>query len=203
MSAKPPRTGAIVLAAGRSTRFRSAHSKLVHPLAGRPIIGWLLGTLRQLAIDPITVVVAPDADEVRATCGTGVRFAVQETPRGTGHAVQVAQRSLRGYTGDLLLLYGDLPLLTAETLARLIAAHRQGGGQLSLATGRVEDAHGWGRIVRGGDDRVQRIVEQKDAAEEEREIREVNVGLYCVRRAAALRSASVACGRTTPRVRSI
>lgn len=181
MSAKPPRTGAIVLAAGRSTRFRSAHSKLVHPLAGRPIIGWLLGTLRQLAIDPIIVVVAPDADEVRATCGADVRFAVQETPRGTGHAVQVAQSSLRGYTGDLLLLYGDLPLLRPATLTSLIDAHHKGGGQLTLATGEVADSDGWGRIVRGGDGRVRRIVEQKDATADERAIHTVNVGLYCVR----------------------
>jgi bifunctional UDP-N-acetylglucosamine pyrophosphorylase/glucosamine-1-phosphate N-acetyltransferase len=180
-SPTPPRSGAIVLAAGRSTRFRSASSKLVHPLAGRPIIGWLLATLRQLAIDPVVVVVAPDADEVRATCGGDVRFAVQEAPHGTGHAVQVAASSLRGYTGDLLLLYGDLPLLQPATLARLIGAHRKGGGQLTLATGVVEDPHGWGRIVRDGDGRVQRIVEHKDATDHERRIREVNVGLYCVR----------------------
>ncbi|MBX3028208.1 bifunctional UDP-N-acetylglucosamine diphosphorylase/glucosamine-1-phosphate N-acetyltransferase GlmU [bacterium] len=179
--ATTPRTGAIILAAGRSTRFRSARSKLVHPLAGRPIIGWLLGTLRELAIDPVVVVVAPDADEVRAICGTDVRFAVQRTPRGTGHAVLAAQASLRRYRGDLLLLYGDLPLLRAETLRRLVEAHRAGGGQLTLATGHVVDAHGWGRIVRGADGRVRRIVEQKDASAEERAIREVNVGLYCVR----------------------
>ena len=98
--ATAPRTGAIILAAGRSTRFRSARSKLVQSLAGRPIIGWLLATLHQLAVEPLVVVVAPDADEVRATCGEGVRFAVQDTPKGTGHAVQAAEASLRGYNGE-------------------------------------------------------------------------------------------------------
>ena len=180
MSAATPPTGAIVLAAGRSTRFRSARSKLVHPLAGRPIIGWLLGTLRHLAIDPVVVVVAPDAEEVRATCGDGVRFAVQKEPRGTGHAVQAAAASLKGYDGDLLLLYGDLPLLQPATLTRLIEAHRAGGGQLTLATGEVADPTGWGRIVRE-DGRVRAIVEQKDASPAQRAIREVNVGLYCCR----------------------
>jgi bifunctional UDP-N-acetylglucosamine pyrophosphorylase/glucosamine-1-phosphate N-acetyltransferase len=175
------RTGAIILAAGRSTRFKSARSKLVHPLAGRPVIGWLLATLRQLAIDPVVVVVAPDADELRATCGADVRFAVQKVPRGTAHAVQAARASLRDFSGDLLLLYGDLPLLAPDTLRRLIDAHRAGGGQLTLATGTVADAHGWGRIVRGAGGRVRAIVEQKDASAEQRAIREVNVGLYCVR----------------------
>lgn len=174
------RTGAVVLAAGRSTRFRSARSKLVHPLAGKPIITWLLDTLAALAVDPVVVVVAPDADEVRATCGAGVRFAVQGEPRGTGHAVQAAEASLAGWDGDLLLLYGDLPLLTADTLQRLIAAHRAGGGQLTLATGEVDEPHGWGRIHRRAG-RVCGIVEQRDASPEEQAIREVNVGLYCCR----------------------
>jgi bifunctional UDP-N-acetylglucosamine pyrophosphorylase/glucosamine-1-phosphate N-acetyltransferase len=175
-----PTTGAIVLAAGRSTRFRSAHSKLVHPLAGRPIIGWLLDNLTALAVDPVVVVVAPDADEVRATCGERVAFAVQQEPMGTGHAVQTAEASLAGYQGDLLLLYGDLPLLRPETLRELMAAHRAGGGQLTLATGQVDDPAGWGRIKRAAG-RVCGIVEQRDASPEERAIREVNVGLYCCR----------------------
>jgi bifunctional UDP-N-acetylglucosamine pyrophosphorylase/glucosamine-1-phosphate N-acetyltransferase len=171
-------TGAVVLAAGRSTRFRSARSKLVHPLAGRPVIGWLLGTLRELAIDPVVVVVAPEAEDVRSTCGSDVRFAVQGEQRGTGHAVQAAEASLRNFDGDLLLLYGDLPLLKPATLAALLAAHRAGGGLLTLATGRVENPFGWGRIVREGG-RVRRIVEQKEATPDEQRIDEVNVGLYC------------------------
>ncbi len=171
--------GAIVLAAGRSTRFRSARSKLVHPLAGRPLIQWLLGSLRGLAVEPLVIVVAPDGDAVRATCGDGVRFAVQAAPRGTGDAVRAAEAELAGFDGSVLLLNGDLPLLRPETLERLIAAHAAGGGQLTLATGLVDQPHGWGRIVRSGD-RVRAIVEERDATPAERAIREVNVGLYCV-----------------------
>jgi bifunctional UDP-N-acetylglucosamine pyrophosphorylase / glucosamine-1-phosphate N-acetyltransferase len=176
----PRPTGAVVLAAGRSTRFRSARSKLVHPLAGRPVIRWLLDTLRDLAIDPVVIVVAPDGEAVRATCGDGVRFAVQNEQKGTGHAVQAAAESLRQFDGDLLLLYGDLPLLQPATLSKLMQAHRAGGGQLTLATGRVGNPTGWGRIVRENG-RVRRIVEQKDAAGHADLLRidEVNVGLYC------------------------
>ncbi|MEO8601942.1 MAG: bifunctional UDP-N-acetylglucosamine diphosphorylase/glucosamine-1-phosphate N-acetyltransferase GlmU [bacterium] len=174
-----PVIGAVVLAAGRSTRFRSARSKLVHPLAGQPIIQWVLAALRELAVDPVVAVIGPDADELRATCGSGVRFVVQAEPRGTGHAVLAAESSLRSFTGSLLLLYGDLPLLRSATLARLLAAHRGGGGQLSLLTATVDEPIGWGRIVRQNG-RVCGIVEQRDASPAEAAIREVNVGVYCV-----------------------
>ena len=110
----------MVLAAGRSTRFRSARSKLVHPLGGRPIIGWVLDTLRAAGAAPIVAVVSPASEDVRAVCGPEIRYAVQDEPRGTGHAVLAAQPALRGFPGSVLLLYGDLPLLRAETLRRQV-----------------------------------------------------------------------------------
>jgi bifunctional UDP-N-acetylglucosamine pyrophosphorylase/glucosamine-1-phosphate N-acetyltransferase len=168
--------GAVVLAAGRSTRFHSARSKLVHPLAGRPVIQWLLAALREVAVAPIVAVVGAQADELRATCGAGVQFAVQATPRGTGHAVLAAERALRGFDGRVLLLAGDLPLLRPDTLRRLLAAHRRG---LSLLTAHIDEPFGWGRILRR-DGRVCGIVEQRDASPDEAAIREVNVGVYCV-----------------------
>ncbi|MDX2167546.1 MAG: bifunctional UDP-N-acetylglucosamine diphosphorylase/glucosamine-1-phosphate N-acetyltransferase GlmU [Deltaproteobacteria bacterium] len=174
--------GAVVLAAGRSTRFRSARSKLVHPLAGRAVIDWVLGGLRRLDVAPIVAVVGGQSDELRATCGTGITFAVQAEPRGTGHAVLAAEAALGDFDGSLLLLYGDLPLLRAETLQRLCDAHRAAGGGLSLLTATVDDPFGWGRIVRR-DGRVIGIVEQRDATPAEQAIREVNVGVYCVQRA--------------------
>jgi bifunctional UDP-N-acetylglucosamine pyrophosphorylase/glucosamine-1-phosphate N-acetyltransferase len=173
--------GAVVLAAGRSTRFRSARSKLVHPLAGRPVIDWVLGALRSLAVEPVVTVVGPESDELRDTCGAGIGFAVQQEPRGTGHAVLAAESATADFDGSLLLLYGDLPLLRAETLARLCEAHRAGGGALSLLTATVADPFGWGRIERRGGV-VSGIVEQRDATPEQQAIREVNVGVYCVRR---------------------
>ena len=170
----------MVLAAGRSTRFRSTRSKLVHELGGRPIVGWLLGALRSLDVAPVVVVVAPEADDVRAVCGPQVRFAVQREPRGTGDAALAARPALERFDGSLLVLYGDLPLLRAETLRRLIDTHRASGGDLSLLTATVDAPFGWGRIVRERG-AVRAIVEERDASPAERAIREVNVGVYCVR----------------------
>ena len=169
----------MVLAAGRSTRFRSARSKLVHPLGGRPIISWVLDALRAAGAAPIVAVVSPASEDVRAVCGPEIRYAVQDEPRGTGHAVLAAHPALRGFAGSVLLLYGDLPLLRAETLRQLIDTHRTTGGTLTLLTATVEDPFGWGRIVRR-DGKLERIVEQRDAVGDERAIREVNVGVYCV-----------------------
>lgn len=170
-----------MLAAGRSTRFRSARSKLVHEFGGRPIINWLLGSLLDLDVAPIVVVVAPGADAVRAACGTRVQFAVQPQPRGTGDAVLSARAALQGFAGSVLLLYADLPLLRAETLRRLIETHRTTGGALTLLTATVAEPHGWGRIMRARGGAVCGIVEERDASAEQRAVREVNVGVYCVR----------------------
>ena len=139
-----------MLAAGRSTRFRSARSKLVHPLGGRPIIAV---AAECAAAAPVrrrswSVVVRPTPTSVRATCGPGVRFAVQDEPRGTGHAVLAARSALHGFDGSLLLLYGDLPLLRAETLRAPDRSPPRGRRTLSLLTATVADPRGWGRIVR-------------------------------------------------------
>jgi bifunctional UDP-N-acetylglucosamine pyrophosphorylase/glucosamine-1-phosphate N-acetyltransferase len=172
--------GAVVLAAGRSTRFRSARSKLVHTLAGREIIQWLLGALRAADVAPVIVVVAPEADDLRAACGPQVQFAVQDEPRGTGHAVLAAESALHGFDGSVLVLNADLPLLRAETLRRVIESHRAGGSQVTLLTATVTDPYGWGRILRANG-AVRRIVEERDASAAERAVAEVNVGVYCVR----------------------
>ena len=180
MSDPTEQIGAIVLAAGRSTRFRSARSKLVHALGGRPIIRWVLTSLRAAEVAPLVVVVAPDSDEVRAACGAAVEFALQDEPRGTGHAVLAAEKALRGFRGSALLLYADLPLLRAETLRRLIEAHGANGAAITLLTATVADPHGWGRIIRRGG-AVGAIVEERDASPAQRAVREVNVGVYCAR----------------------
>lgn len=172
--------GAVVLAAGRSTRFRSARSKLLHELGGRSIVRWLFGALRAAEVAPVVVVVAPHADDLRAACGPAVRFAVQREPRGTGHAVLAAETALQGFSGSVLLLNADLPLLSPETLRRVIDMHRSGGSQLTLLSATVSDPFGWGRVVRERG-AVCRIVEERDASAAERAVREVNVGVYCVR----------------------
>ena len=172
--------GAVVLAAGRSTRFRSRGSKLVHPLAGRPLIQWSLSALREIGAQPLVVVVGYEADAVMAASGAGVAFAHQQEQRGTGHAVLATEPLLGGFAGDLLIVNPDVPLLRAETLRHLVGVHRAANATLTLATATLADAGGWGRIVRR-EGVVHAVVEDRDADHEVRAIREVNVGLYCVK----------------------
>jgi bifunctional UDP-N-acetylglucosamine pyrophosphorylase/glucosamine-1-phosphate N-acetyltransferase len=173
--------GAIVLAAGLGTRMRSQRAKVLHRLGGRPLIAYPLTALRRAGVEPIVVVVGYQAAAVRAACAPyDVRFAVQTEQKGTGHATQAAQSALHDFTGDLVLVYGDLPFLRAETFRRLIAAHQQVGASMSLLTETVADPSGFGRIVRDPHGTVARIVEERDATAAERAIREINVGVYCV-----------------------
>ena len=171
--------GAIVLAAGRSTRFRSATSKLLHPLHGRPVIHWTLATLREVEADPVVVVVGPQAEAIAAACGPGIQFAHQADQRGTGHAALMARPVFERFPGDVLVLNADLPMLRAESLRRLVERHRAAGAGLTLMTATVADPHGWGRVVRR-EAGVIAIVEERDATAEQRRLREVNVGVYCI-----------------------
>jgi bifunctional UDP-N-acetylglucosamine pyrophosphorylase/glucosamine-1-phosphate N-acetyltransferase len=177
----PHPVGAIVLAAGLGTRMKSAQAKVLHRLGGRPLIAYPLAALRSIGVDPIVVVVGYQADAVRAACAPfGVRFAVQTEQKGTGHATQTARAVLRDFSGDLLLVYGDLPFLRPESFKRLISAHQRARAAVSLLTETLADPSGFGRIVRDGQGRVVGIVEDRDCSDAQRSIREVNVGVYCV-----------------------
>jgi bifunctional UDP-N-acetylglucosamine pyrophosphorylase/glucosamine-1-phosphate N-acetyltransferase len=177
--------GGIVLAAGLGTRMRSTRAKVLHQLGGLPLLRYPLTALGALGVDPIVVVVGHQADAVgeaaRASGLPGIRPVLQEVQRGTGHAVRCAMSALDGFVGDVIILYGDAPLIRAETLGRLVAAHRAERADLSLLTARYADPSGYGRIVRAGDGRVRGIVEERDATPVERAITEVNPGFYCVR----------------------
>jgi bifunctional UDP-N-acetylglucosamine pyrophosphorylase/glucosamine-1-phosphate N-acetyltransferase len=169
-----------VLAAGLGTRMKSARAKVLHHLAGKPLIAYPLEALRRAGIDPVVMVVGYQADAVRAACAPyDVRFATQREQKGTGDAARAALPALRGFVGDVLLVHGDLPLLGAETFRRLIAAHQAAGAAVSLLTETVEVPADFGRIVRDEAGRVSEIVEYCDATEVERAIREINVGVYC------------------------
>ncbi len=158
----------------------SARAKVLHELGGRPLISYPLAALRSIGVDPIVVVVGYQAEEVEQACvAYGVRFAVQTEQKGTGHATLVGRAALYDFTGDLLLIYGDLPFLRPETFRRLIAAHQAAGASVSLLTETISDPSGFGRIVRDAEGRVDRIVEEPDATDAERAIREINVGVYC------------------------
>lgn len=159
--------------------MRSKQAKVLHRLAGKPMIGYPLSILRDLGVDPIVVVVGHQEDAVREACAPyGVRFARQPQPRGTGDAARMAARELKDFSGDLLLVNGDLPLLTRASFQGLIRAHQRRQAAVSLLTSEIPEPAGFGRIVRTGG-AISAIVEEKDATADERAIREVNVGLYC------------------------
>lgn len=183
---------AVVLAAGEGIRMRSSTPKVLHELCGRPMILHVLDSLERLPIERIVVVVGHGAEPVIKTVqeqlegDVPVEFIEQRVRRGTGDAVSVALTA--GYfddletEDDLIVLPGDAPLIRAETLAKLATQHRNEDAAATVLTAVVEDASGLGRIVRGKDGRVDRIVEHDDATDEELAIDEINTSIYCFRR---------------------
>jgi bifunctional UDP-N-acetylglucosamine pyrophosphorylase/glucosamine-1-phosphate N-acetyltransferase len=167
----------IVLAAGQGKRMRSTRPKILHPLAGRPLLGHVLAAAGTLSPRKIVVVVGHGADEVRAAFdGTHVEWVLQAEQLGTGHAVQQAMPHI-AKDADVLILYGDVPLVRPETLRRLASAGR---GGLAVLTAEVDDPAGYGRIVRDGAGRVASIVEQKDASPQELALNEINAGFMAM-----------------------
>jgi bifunctional UDP-N-acetylglucosamine pyrophosphorylase / glucosamine-1-phosphate N-acetyltransferase len=167
----------IVLAAGQGKRMRSDLPKVLHPLAGRPLLAHVLDTARALSARTTIVVHGHGAERVRAAFGEqGLQWVLQAEQLGTGHAVQQAM-PLVGQDATVLILYGDVPLVRAESLKRLIDA---AGDGLAVMTTELDDPTGYGRIVRNAAGRVERIVEHKDARESERAIREINAGFMAL-----------------------
>lgn len=172
-------THVAILAAGQGTRMKSALPKVLHPISGRSLIGHVLKTARTLTPATITVIVGHKADAVRAHLAgePGVQFALQEPQLGTAHAVQQVEPLLSGQSGTLVLLSGDVPLLSAPTLERLLATHTAAGAAATVVTANVDRPYGYGRIVRH-EGRIARIVEERDASPEERKLHEINSGIY-------------------------
>ncbi|MDR5786176.1 MULTISPECIES: bifunctional UDP-N-acetylglucosamine diphosphorylase/glucosamine-1-phosphate N-acetyltransferase GlmU [unclassified Caballeronia] len=165
----------VILAAGMGKRMRSALPKVLHPLAGKPLLAHVIDTARTLSPTRLVVVVGHGADKVREAVGApDVQFALQDKQLGTGHAVQQAL-PLLDPSVPTLVLYGDVPLTRASTLERLIAA--AGAERYGVLTVNVGDPTGYGRILRDAAGKVKKIVEQKDASEEERRIAEINTGI--------------------------
>ena len=167
----------IVLAAGQGTRMKSRRSKVLHEIAGRPMLGYAVALAEELVPERLLVVVGRDADQVREAFAGRARFIEQAEQRGTGHAVQVALPELAGFDGDVLITYGDCPLLRSESIAQLVALKAESGAPLAMLTSPEPLP---GLVVRGADGRVERIVEQTDATPEELCIREGNTGVYLV-----------------------
>ncbi len=165
----------VILAAGEGKRMRSRQPKVLHPLCGRSLVGYALRTARLLA-DRIVLVVGPHADRVRAVAGAGVTIVEQRERLGTGHAVSEARGACGA--GTILVLPGDTPLLSSETLQRLVSHHRKTGAVATVLTAHVAKPHGYGRILRQRG-RVQRIVEDRDATDDQKKITEINTSVYC------------------------
>lgn len=170
----------VVLAAGQGTRMRSRLPKVLHEAAGAPLLAHVLEAARALAPDPLVVVVGHGADAVRARfADAGAVFVDQATQRGTGDAVASCADLLGEHPGPFVVLSGDGPLVEGASLARLVRAHRDAGGDgMTLLTVEVDDPTGLGRVVRGRDGGVRAIVEHKDADEATRALHEVNPGTY-------------------------
>jgi bifunctional UDP-N-acetylglucosamine pyrophosphorylase/glucosamine-1-phosphate N-acetyltransferase len=173
-------TWAVVLAAGEGKRMRSGHPKILHSLGGRPLIHYPVALAQAVGVAGTIVVVASGAQAVRAALADlGPRFVEQPVPRGTGHALLQARPALAATATELLLLYGDVPLLTPETLAALLHRHRGRRAAATVVTFVPPDPHGYGRVLRGRNGRVRAIVEERDATPAERRVRECNSGIYC------------------------
>src|SRR4051794_14919396 len=172
-------THLVVLAAGKGTRMKSARPKVLHRVAGQPLIEHVLACAATIHPQSTTVVIGHQAGELTAVLQghQHLRFVVQEPQLGTAHALMSTEPVLAKESGVLVLLSGDVPLLTPATLQRLVETHEKAGAAATVVTAMVDDPDGYGRIVRTGE-QIARIVEQKDASPAERQIREINSGIY-------------------------
>ena len=175
-----------ILAAGQGTRMRSAGPKVLHPLCGRAMLGWVLDQARALEPERILIVVGHGGEEVRSWLENEepdprVRFVEQHERLGTGHAMQCAMEELRQCpSGPVVVLYGDMPLLTEESLVALMEA--KGSARCCAMTAVPHTARGFGRVLRDADGRFRGVVEEKDASPDQLALREVNVGVYAFER---------------------
>lgn len=170
----------VVLAAGKGTRMKSDLPKVLHPVAGQPMVQYVIDSARALEPRALALVIGEGAELVRRTIGEAVTYATQDQQLGTGHAVQQAQPLVAGQSDRVLVLYGDTPLVRPETLRQMVERHGAEGATVTLLTFRPRDPEGYGRIVREAETgRVLAIVEQDEATPQQRSIGEVNSGILC------------------------
>jgi bifunctional UDP-N-acetylglucosamine pyrophosphorylase/glucosamine-1-phosphate N-acetyltransferase len=167
------------MAAGLGTRMRSSRPKHLHPLLGRRLVDWTIAAAGELGPDPLVVVTSPGTlPELEGTLPPGVALALQETPRGTGDAAASARPALEGFAGDVLVMAGDAPLLSAAELRRLLEVHRAAGAAATVLSFEPADPGAYGRVLRDGAGRLRAIVEARDATPDELAVREVNSSVY-------------------------
>ncbi len=172
----------LILAAGKGTRMGSDLAKVLHAIRGRPILDYVIDVAKAAGSEEIVVIVGHQAELVRETfAGRDLIFVEQREQLGTGHAVLQAREAFAEYDGDVLILCGDVPLLPLATIKRLGDEHAASGAVVSVLTAEVENPGGYGRIVMDQEGNLRKIVEERDATDEERRIREINTGIYLVR----------------------
>ena len=169
----------VVLAAGKGTRMKSDLPKVLHPLLGRTVLGWVLAATEPLGADRVVVVTGHGADQVEASLPAGVQTARQVQQRGSGDAVAAALPALEGFTGDVLVVNGDGALFTTDTMRAVVDGHQSRGSVATALAIRGDVALPYGRVIRGDDDNVEAIVEAVDATPEQLAVDELNAGVYC------------------------
>jgi bifunctional UDP-N-acetylglucosamine pyrophosphorylase/glucosamine-1-phosphate N-acetyltransferase len=179
MTERNRKIAAVVLAAGKGRRMKSDLPKVLHEVAGKPMIKHVLDKLEQLGPDKTIVVVGHQAERVMtALANPGIVFVEQTQLLGTGHAVSMTEGELSGFSGDVLVLVGDIPLIRVETIRALLFEHERTDAAGTVLTAVLPDPSGYGRVVRGEDGVILRIVEHNDSTEDEKRIAEINTGTF-------------------------
>jgi len=174
-------TAAIILAAGKSTRMKSELPKVLHEVHGHPMLSYALQACQEAGINRILVVVGHQKDQVVQAFqdAPNIVWVEQTEQLGTGHAVLVCEKALNGFTGSVVVIAGDMPLIREETISNLINVHQQASSTVTLATTELSDPTGYGRIVRGQRGELLKIVEHNDCSNQQLGIKEVNPSYYC------------------------
>jgi bifunctional UDP-N-acetylglucosamine pyrophosphorylase/glucosamine-1-phosphate N-acetyltransferase len=169
----------LILAAGQGTRMKSDLAKVLHPLCGKTLVEHVARSAQQAGVARTVVIVGHQAEQVKqALSGLEVEFVLQAEQKGTGHAVMQALPAIKNFAGELLVLYGDVPLIKPETIVSLLKRHRAERNACTMLTTVIDQPGGYGRIIRGADGFVAKIVEARDASPEELAVKEINPAIY-------------------------
>ncbi|MCS5350265.1 bifunctional UDP-N-acetylglucosamine diphosphorylase/glucosamine-1-phosphate N-acetyltransferase GlmU [Staphylococcus aureus] len=172
------RRHAIILAAGKGTRMKSKKYKVLHEVAGKPMVEHVIDSVEGSGVDQVVTIVGHGAESVKGHLGERSLYSFQQEQLGTAHAVLMAKSHLDGEEGTTIVVCGDTPLITKETLETLIAHHEDNNAQATVLSALVQNPYGYGRIVRNQSGRLERIVEEKDAAQSEKDINEISSGIF-------------------------